>query len=89
MQIDRYADGARRISEVAAVASERREDFRLGTVLRFETDPIGPDRKVTGAFRHYPLPPGIAEHLRLQGETVPPVFGPAAETERTPERKAG
>ena len=71
VQIDRFADGARRISEVAAVASERREDFRLGTVVRFETDPIGPDRKVTGSFRHFPLPPGIAEHLRLQGERVP------------------
>jgi pilus assembly protein CpaF len=88
VQIDRYADGARRISEIAVVASERREDFRLGTVARFETDPIGPDRKVTGSFRHFPLPPGIAEHLRLQGEPVPPVFGPAAETEHTPERKA-
>jgi pilus assembly protein CpaF len=88
VQIDRFADGARRISEIAVVASERREDFRLGTVARFETDPIGPDRKVTGSFRHFPLPPGIAEHLRLQGEPVPPVFGPAAEAAHTPERKA-
>ncbi len=87
VQIDRYADGARRISEIAAVASERREDFRLGTVARFDTDPIGPDRKVTGAFRHFPLPPGIAEHLRLQGEAVPAVFGPAAEAPDTPERE--
>ena len=58
VQIDRFADGARRISEVAAVASERREAFRLGSVARFETDPIGPDRKVTGRFTHFPLPHG-------------------------------
>src|ERR671915_563672 len=81
VQIDRFADGARRIAEVAAVASERREAFRLGTVARFETDPIGPDRKVTGRYRHFPLPPGIAEHLRLQGQAVPAVFGPAADAD--------
>src|ERR671915_64287 len=44
VQIDRFADGGRRISEVAAVASNRREPFRLATVARFETEPIGPDR---------------------------------------------
>ena len=44
VQIDRYADGARRISEIAAVASERREDFRLGTrrALRHRPDRAGP-----------------------------------------------
>jgi pilus assembly protein CpaF len=89
VQIDRFADGGRRISEIAAVASTRREEFRLGSVMRFETDPIGPDRKVTGRFRHFPLPDGIAEHLRLQGEAVPAVFGAAADAARTPERIAG
>jgi pilus assembly protein CpaF len=89
VQIDRFADGGRRISEIAAVASERREDFRLGSVMRFDTDPIGPDRKVTGRFTHFPLPPGIAEHLRLQGEAVPAVFGAAADAARMPEREAG
>ena len=88
VQIDRFADGARRISEVAAVASERREEFRLGTVARFEADPIGPDRRVTGRFRHFPLPDGIARHLALQGEKVPPVFGAAADVSHTPERTA-
>src|SRR3954467_15301075 len=86
VQIDRYADGGRRISEIAAVASERREDFRLGTVARFPTEPIGPDRKVNGSFRHFPLPDGIAEHLRLQGEVVPAAFGPASDAPHTPER---
>ena len=88
VQIDRYADGARRVSEIAAVASNRREPFRLATVARFDADPIGPDRKVTGAFRHFPLPEGIARHLRLSGERVPTPFGAAAELPRTPERKA-
>jgi pilus assembly protein CpaF len=88
VQIDRYADGGRRLAEVAVVASSRREQFRLATVAQFETDPIGPDRQVTGTFRHFPLPPGIAEHLRLAGEKVPPEFGPEAELEEAPEREA-
>ncbi len=89
VQIDRQADGARRVAEIAAVASERREEFRLGTVMRFEADPIGPDRRVTGQFHHFPLPPGIAEHLRLQGEPIPAVFSSEAELDHMPERVAG
>jgi pilus assembly protein CpaF len=91
VQIDRQADGARRISEIAAVASSRREPFRLATVARFDADPIGPDRRVTGTFRHFPLPEGIARHLRLSGEAVPAQFGAAAEVGGRgsyPERKA-
>ena len=61
VQIDRYADGARRLAEVAVVASSRREQFRLATVARFDTDPIGPDRRVAGAF---PPLPAAARHRR-------------------------
>jgi pilus assembly protein CpaF len=86
VQIDRFADGARRISEIAAVASERREEFRLGTVARFDADPIGPDRRVTGRFQHFPLPEGIARHLALQGESVPPAL--AGGHSHAPERAA-
>ena len=88
VQIDRYADGKRRIAEVALVASTRRETFRLGTVARFESDAVGPDRKVTGRFRHYPLPPAIARRLMLMGHEVPAEFGPEAEADTTPEREA-
>ncbi len=88
VQIDRYADGRRRIAEVALVASSRRETFRLGTVARFESDAVGPDRKVTGRFRHFPLPPAIARRLMLMGHVVPDEFGPEAETEATPVREA-
>jgi pilus assembly protein CpaF len=88
VQVDRYPDGKRRISEVALVASSRREPFRLGTVASFEADPVGPDRKVTGRFRHFPLPPAIARRFHLLGEPVPPEFGPAAEAPATPERQA-
>ena len=43
---------------------------------------------VTGSFRHFPLPPGIAEHLRLSGERVPREFGAEAETDEAPVREA-
>ena len=88
VQIDRYADGRRRIAEVALVASTRRETFRLGTVAQFESDAVGPDRKVTGRFRHFPLPPAIARRLMLMGHEVPDEFGPEAEAPATPEREA-
>ena len=61
---------------------------QTATVARFDTDPIGPDRRVTGSIRHFPLPPGIAEHLRLSGESVPRQFGAEAELTSAPEREA-
>src|SRR5215212_1338504 len=88
VQIDRFADGKRRIAEVAIVASTRRETFRLGTVARFEADPIGPDRRVTGRFRHFPLPPAIHRRLELMRLEIPVEFGPDAELEQTPVRTA-
>ena len=88
VQIDRYADGGRRITEVAAVASERREDFRLGSVARFETDPIGPDRRVTGRYHHFPLPPGSRSTCACRARRCPRCSARRPTTAHTPERKA-
>jgi pilus assembly protein CpaF len=74
VQIDRFADGRRRVAEVAAVASERREVFRLATLARFEPDPLGPERRVTGRVLHFPVPPAIRRWVELAGELVPAVF---------------
>jgi pilus assembly protein CpaF len=79
VQIDRNADGRRRITEVATVASTRREVFRLATVARFEAEPLGPDRVVRGEHRHYRLPPAIAAHLLHAGVEVPREFIDSAE----------
>src|SRR5579884_954863 len=87
VQIDRGADGVRRVNEVAVVASRRGEPFRLETAMRFETEPIGPDREVTGTRRHFELPERIANHLLLAGVEVPPAFKLAA-TESAPTRDA-
>jgi pilus assembly protein CpaF len=87
VQLERGADGRRRVVEIAAVASRRREDFRLATVARFDPDPLGSDRRVTGRFVHYALPPWMAERLRLAGEPAPDVFAKDARAE-APEREA-
>jgi pilus assembly protein CpaF len=88
VQIERYPDGRRRVAEVAVVASARREAFRLGTVATFDHDPIDADRRVTGRFRHFRLPPAIARRLELMGEAIPAEFGPQAELPVAPEREA-
>ena len=87
VQLVRGADGGRRVAEIAAVASRRRESFRLATVARFDVDAIGPDREVIGSFRHFPLPELLAERLDLRGESVPPQFMPEVE-EQAPEHSA-
>jgi pilus assembly protein CpaF len=74
VQLERGADGRRRLVEVAAVSSRLREEFRLQTIMRFEPDPIGPDRVVTGTWVHHPLPETVSERLRIKAEPVPEVF---------------
>jgi pilus assembly protein CpaF len=75
VHLGRGVDGSRRIVEIAAVASNRRERFRLQTVMRFEPEPVGPDRVLRGEYRHHPLPTSLARRLFTAGETVPAVFG--------------
>lgn len=88
VQLGRAADGARRITEVAVVASTRREPFRLATIADFEADPVGPDRRVRGHFRHFPLPDNLARRLHLAGEVVPEPFVAGYEASVAPEREA-
>ena len=54
----------------------RRETFRLGTVARFEADPIGPDRRSPAASATSRCRPAIAAGSTLMGEQVPAEFGP-------------
>jgi pilus assembly protein CpaF len=75
VHLGRGVDGSRRVSEIAAVASNRRERFRLQSVMRFAAEPIGPDRVLRGAYRHYPVPKNLATRLFDVGENVPPAFG--------------
>ncbi len=87
VQLDRGIDGLRRIVEIASIASRRREVFRLETVASFEPDPLGPDRKVTGTFRHFPLPARVARRMAVAGEPAPIEFTVAADAAQAPERE--
>jgi len=87
VQIDRGADGLRRVTEVAVVGSKRGDTFRLQTAMRFEAEPFGPDRAVIGDARHFDLPERVARQLALAGIDVPPAFKQAA-SESAPTRDA-
>src|ERR687891_41546 len=88
VQLTRTVDGQRKVVEVAAVASRRRETFRLATVAGFKPDPIGPDRRTTGRFAHFPLPDAVRQRLQLSGEEIAREFTEAAEAPVAPEREA-
>ena len=79
VQIERGADGFRRVVEVAVVASRRGEPFKLQCAVRFEPDPVGLDLKVTGRYHHFGLPERIDRRLRLSGIEIPAAFLDAAE----------
>ncbi|TQN30932.1 pilus assembly protein CpaF [Haloactinospora alba] len=79
VHLDRAADGSRRVGEIAVVASNRRNDFRMQTLMEFVKEPLGPDRVVRGEFHHYPLPRHVAQRLITNGESIPQAFGVAEE----------
>jgi pilus assembly protein CpaF len=74
VHLNRYADGSRRVGEIAAVSSERREAFKLQPVARFEAEPLTATREVTGRYVYVPLPPAIEERLVVAGERIPEPF---------------
>jgi len=88
VQLARGVDGSRRIVEIAAVASRHRETFRLATVADFAADPVGHERRTTGAFRHYPLPDSLRRRLDFAGEAVPEPFAGTESAAVAPEREA-
>ncbi|GLU47766.1 CpaF family protein [Nocardiopsis ansamitocini] len=75
VHLSRYPDGSRRVAEVAVVASNRREEFRLDPLLKFEAHRYEVDQAVTGDFHRFPLPRHIAARVHSAGETVPATFG--------------
>ncbi|PUB30159.1 pilus assembly protein CpaF [Promicromonospora sp. AC04] len=83
VHLERAEDGSRRVVEVQAVTSQRREEFALTPLVRFARDPIGPDRTVTGTFVPSPAPKQLLERLHRAGETVPVAEPPVAEPVET------
>ena len=71
VQLNRGVDGSRRISEIAAVTSQSREEFTLAPIMDFVADPITEQRTVTGRFVFHPLPEAISHRMWLAGESLP------------------
>jgi pilus assembly protein CpaF len=74
VQLARGMDGTRRVVDVAALVSRRRDPYELVPMMRFEAEPVGADRIVQGRFVHHPIPEEIRNRLLLSGESVPTAF---------------
>ncbi|RII20704.1 putative conjugal transfer protein [Streptomyces sp. YIM 130001] len=77
VQLTRFADGSRKITEIALLVSHGREQFKIATVSRYAAQPVDSDRVVRGKFEHLPLPRRIADRLFMANEPIPPAFGVA------------
>jgi pilus assembly protein CpaF len=76
IQLSRSADGSRRLVQLSALASRRRQEYDLVPLSSFVADPVSSDRVVRGHFVHAPLSAELAERLVAAGESVPPAFAP-------------
>jgi pilus assembly protein CpaF len=86
VHLARYADGSRRIAEIAAVTSRHTDGPRILPIAWFDVRPTSAelaDRTVHGRFRHEPLPARLRDRLLLAGEVAPSEFGPPAPVEPT------
>ncbi|MDG9722118.1 MULTISPECIES: CpaF family protein [unclassified Streptomyces] len=88
VQLTRFADGARRITEIALLASHGGEPYRLATVARFNAQPMAADGRVYGAFEYYPLPRRTAERLYMASQPIPQAFGVAHTADQLATREA-
>ena len=71
IQLDRGADGSRRVTEVALLTSKGREPYHLHTICEFDYEAGTPDRVVRGQHITHALPLVFTRRLRMAGESVP------------------
>ncbi|MER7566103.1 CpaF family protein [Streptomyces sp. NPDC097941] len=77
IQLTRFADGARRITEIALLDSHGSEPYRLVTVARFHAQPMAADGKIYGRFEYFPLPRRTVDRLYMASQPTPQAFGVA------------
>ena len=70
VQLDRGADGVRRVTAIGAVSSSHREAFELTDVCGFVTTKNDPVLGVEGHWNYSALPTNLAERLRLRNLTL-------------------
>ncbi|UGY93364.1 CpaF family protein [Streptomyces gobiensis] len=88
VQLTRFPDGSRRVSEIAILDSHGREDYRIATVCRFNAQPMGGDHVVHGKWEYLPIPRRVADRLYMAGEPAPPAFGVAQHASQLATREA-
>ncbi|MEA4943972.1 MAG: CpaF family protein [Propionicimonas sp.] len=74
VQLNRFPDGSRKVVEIAALTSTRREAYTTWPFLEFVNDPLVRAQPVTGQFVPAPLPTELVTRLEAAGESVPAVF---------------
>lgn len=77
IQLTRFADGARRITEIALLDSHGSEPYRLVTVARFNAQPMAADGRIYGRFEYSPLPRRTVDRLYMASQPMPQAFGVA------------
>ncbi|MEU1848178.1 CpaF family protein [Streptomyces sp. NPDC019990] len=88
VQLTRFADGARRITEIALMDSHGSDPYRLVTVARFHAQPMTSDGRVHGAFEYFPLPRRTADRLYMASQPIPQAFGIAHSADQLATREA-
>jgi pilus assembly protein CpaF len=88
IQLTRFADGARRITEIALLDSHGSEPYRLATVARFDAEPMAADGRIYGRFAYFPLPRRTVDRLYMASQPTPQAFGVAQSTSQLAIREA-
>lgn len=88
VQLTRFADGARKVSEIAVLDSHGRDNYRIVTVARFNARPMAPDGRIPGEFQYLPLPRRTADRLYMASQPIPQAFGVAGSVEQLAAREA-
>ncbi|MEV7077418.1 CpaF family protein [Streptomyces sp. NPDC093516] len=88
VQLTRFADGARRITEIALMDSHGSDPYRLVTVARFHAQPMAADGRIYGNFEYHPLPRRTADRLYMASQPIPQAFGIARSADQLATREA-
>jgi len=74
VQLSRFPDGSRKVVEIAAVTSRRREEYHIEHIAQFLADPVVHGQPATGRFVARPLPHLLRDRLVAGGESVPAAY---------------
>jgi pilus assembly protein CpaF len=71
IQVNRFSDGARRITSVAEITGMEQEVITMQEIFTFEKLGITGDGKVVGRFRATGVRPKVCERLKTSGIHLP------------------